>query len=61
METGVLTSKYRDKGLSQEYSLHDTEIRVERGVLKSRLRDKGGDRSTHIKIQRLRWGHKYSH
>ena len=63
MATGVLTSRFRDKGENrstyieiqrkrgkQEYSHSDTEKTVETGVHTSRYKKKGNI-STHIEIQ----------
>ena len=40
------------KGWRQEYTHRGSKKRVETRVLTLRYRDKGGERSTHIKIQR---------
>ena len=65
MNTGVLTSRYKDKrgdrstlielqilGWRQEYSHRGKEIRVKKGVLSSSIKDNGRDCSTLIEIQR---------
>ena len=52
METGVLSSKYRDISVKQKYSYQALEINVDIRVLTLRYRDKGADISTHIKIHR---------
>ena len=65
METGVLTSRYRDmsrdrstyikiqtKRWRQEFLHRGAKIWVQTGVFTLSYRDKGGDRSTHIEVQR---------